>query len=112
MKARNYTKRIGFYQTTAVADGYGGNTVSEALVATSWANIRTPKDSHRLTDLGVIDPTSTIIITLRHRNDIDYNAVDQFIKYRGLNYIVKNAPTNIGFMDVDIEIIATRQATT
>ena len=111
MKSRNYTKRIEFYQTAAVADGYGGNTVSETLVATSWANIRTPKDSQRLIDLGVTDPTDVIIITTRHRNDIDYNAINQFIKYRSVDYVVKNAPTNMGFMDVEVEIIATRQAT-
>jgi len=110
LKARDYTRRIDFYQTAAVADGYGGNTVSETLVATSWANIRTPKDSQRLMDLGVTDPTNTIIITLRHRNDIDFNAVNQFIKYRSVKYVITNAPINLGFGDVEIEIIATRQA--
>lgn len=110
MKSRAYTKQVKFYQTEAVADGYGGSTVSETLIATSWANIITPKNYDRLTALGITDPTNTIILKLRYRSDIDYNAVNQHILYRGLKYIIKNAPTNIDFMDVDIEIVATRQA--
>jgi len=111
LKARNYSKRVEFYQTSVVADGVGGGTAGgDSLVATSWANVRTVKGSQRLLDLGVTDPTNTIIVTLRHRNDIDYNAINQYIKYRGLKYIVHNAPANIDFMDVDIEIIAVRQA--
>ncbi len=108
MKAREYTKRVEFYATTNVADGYGGFTVTEALIATSWAKVETGK-SRRLTDLGITDPVNTIVINLRHRNDIKYNAINQFIRYRGIDYIIQNAPTNKGFEDVDVEIIATRQ---
>ena len=108
MKARKYTKRIAFYQTVAVADTYGGSTVSETLVATSWANVQTNNSVQRLTDLGITDPVNTIVINTRHRNDIDYNAVNQYILYRGVKYIIQNAPVNIDFHDVDIEIIATR----
>jgi len=111
LKSREYSKRIKFYQTAAVADGYGGSTVSETLVATSWAKIETG-NSRRLTDLGITDPINTIIIKTRYRNDIDYNAVNQYILYRNIKYIVQNAPTNENFMDVDIEIIATRDMTT
>ena len=111
MKSRSYNKRIGFYQTVAVADGYGGSTVSEELVATSWAKIETPKSSQRLTELGITDPINTLVIQLRHRNDIDYNAVNQFIKYRSVNYIIENAPINEEFRDTDIMIIAKRQMT-
>lgn len=110
MKARQYTKRIGFYQTVAVADGYGGSTVSETLVATSWAKIETAKSSQRLTELGITDPLNTLIITTRFRNDIDYNAINQFIKYRGVNYIMKGT-VNENFEDVDVQFIATKQMT-
>lgn len=112
MKARKYTKRIAFYQTVAVADTYGGSTVSETLVATSWANVKTNNNVQRLTDLGITDPVNTIVINTRDRNDIDYNAVNQYILYRGVKYIIQNATINVDFNDVDIEIIATREITT
>ena len=109
MKARKYTKRIQFYQTTNVADTYGGFTVSEALVATSWCNIKTVSNGQRLTDLGISDPSNSIILQLRQRNDIDYSALDMYVKYRGVKYIIQNAPTNTDFNDTEIEIVATRE---
>lgn len=111
MRSREYTKRVEIWQTTAVADGVGGSTVSEVLIGTSWAKITTSKSSQRLLDLGVTDPVNTIIVNIRHREDIDFNAVNQFIKYRSVNYIIQNAPRNVNFNDVDIEIIATREMT-
>jgi len=111
LKAREFNKRIGFWQTVAVSDGYGGSTVSEALVATSWAKVTTPKSSQRLTELGITDPINTLVINVRKRNDIDYNAVNQYIKYRSVKYIIQNVPINTEFMDTDIMIIAKRQIT-
>lgn len=110
MKSREYNKRVQFWQTVAVADGYGGSTVSESLVATSWAKISTPKGSQRLTELGITDPINTLIINVRKRNDIYYNAVNQYILYRGVKYII-SAPINTDFMDTDIQIIAKREIT-
>lgn len=115
MRARKYTRVIEIWQTSSVADGYGGSTVSETFITKSWANIRTVGNNsryvQRLTDLGITDPTSAIIVNLRQRNDITYNAINQFIKYRGVKYVIQNAPTNIDFMDSEIEIIATRDTT-
>lgn len=110
-KARKYTKRIQFWQTVAVADGFGGSTVSETLVATSWAKITTPNQYHKLTEMGIIDVANSIIIHTRHREDIDYNAVNQYVIYRSVKYIVQNAPKNVDFKNVEIEIIATREVT-
>ena len=116
MRSRLYTKRIEIWQTSNVSDGDGGFTVSETHIANSWCNIKTASNnsrfSSRLTDLGVTDPTNAIIVQLRKRNDINYNAINQYLKYRGYRYIIQNAPTNIDFNDTDIEIIATRESLT
>lgn len=110
MRARKYTKRIDFYQVTETADGYGGYTVSEELITSSWCNIKTPSNTQRLTDIGITDVLNTIVITLRYRNDINYNAINQFIKYNGLKYVIKGV-VNKDLEGVEVEIIATREQT-
>lgn len=110
MRSRRYTKIIEIWQTTPVEDGYGGSLPNEeVLITKSWCNIKNKTNTQRLTDLGVTDVNNTIVIQLRHRNDINYNAINQYIKYRGVKYIIQNAPNNVDFQDVDIEIIATRE---
>lgn len=115
MIGREYTKIIEFWQTEEVADGYGGFTVSEELITSSWCNIKTVSSKSRtaqtLTDLGVTDPNSALIINLRYRNDIQYNAINQFIKYRDEKYIIQNAPANINLENTEVEIIAVKGST-
>ena len=115
MKAREYDKVIEIWQTTEVADGYGGMTITDELIARSWAKVSSVSNNSRyvgrLTDLGVTDPSNAIIVRLRKRNDLTYNAINQYLKYRGVKYIIQNDPANIDFSDVDIEIIATKEAT-
>lgn len=111
--ARNLQKVIEFWQTTSVADGYGGNTTSDVIIAKSFASVTTlgNKNSYNSDSFGIIDKDNAILIQLRKRNDITYNALNQFIKYRGEKYIVKLQPTNIDFNDSYIQIIAVKEAT-
>ena len=46
---------------------------------------------------------------LRKRNDITYNSVNQYLKYRGFKYIIQNQPFNVGFKDEVIEILAVKE---
>ncbi|MCB0448416.1 MAG: phage head closure protein [Gelidibacter sp.] len=110
MRARHYTKRIDFYQVTSVPDGYGGNTITEDLITSSWCNISTPKNTQRLVDVGVTDILNTIVITLRKRNDINYNAINQFIKYNGFKYVIQGV-IDKDLRGIEIEITATREQT-
>jgi len=109
---RTYTKRIEFWQTTPVTDAYGGATVSEALVATSWAEVKTVSNSGQLsaraTELGVTDINNSIIVKTSYRNDIDYNATNMYVKYRGVKYVIQTVPNNADFNDVQIQFIATK----
>jgi len=108
--SRKYTKRIEFWQVVETADGYGGYTVSETLITKSWANIRTPKNTQRLTDFGITDTLNTLSIKLRNRNDVTYNAINQFIKYNGIKYVIKGI-VNTDLLNTDIEILVTREMT-
>lgn len=115
MISRKYDKRIELWQYTKIDDGFGGYTVVDELVRKSWCQIKSVSNnsrySQRMVDLGVTDPSLAIIVRLRQRNDTDYNAINQYLKYRGEKYIIQNTPTNINYEDVDIEIIAVKQAT-
>lgn len=115
MIAKRYNKRVEVWQVDDVPDGYGGNTVSETFLFKVWCNIKSVSNNSkyvsRATDLGITDPVNAIIINLRHRKDFSYNAINLFIKYRGVKYIIQTAPNNINFDDGEIELIATRQAT-
>ena len=109
MRNRKLSKRIEIWQTSNVSDGFGGNTVSETIIASSWAEIVTLNDVNRSTDIGITSATNTIKVRLRKRNDIEYNNINQYIKYRGFKYIIKNQPFNVGFRDSIIELIAIKE---
>ena len=40
MISRQYTRKIAIYKTTNVADGYGGNTVTDVLIGSFWAEVK------------------------------------------------------------------------
>jgi SPP1 family predicted phage head-tail adaptor len=109
MRCRKLTKRVEIWQTSNVPNGFGGNSVSETLITSSWAEVITLNNTNRSTDIGITSATNTIKIKLRKRNDITYNSINQFIKYRGYKYIIQNQPFNVGFRDEEIEIIAVKQ---
>ena len=109
MRSRKLSKRIEIWQTSNVADGFGGNTIAETLITSSWAEVTTLNNTNRSTDIGITSATNTIKIKLRKRNDITYNSINQFIKYRGYKYIIQNQPFNVGFRDEVIEILAVKE---
>ena len=107
MIARKYTKAIAIWATTTVPDGYGGNTVSTALVQSLWANVSTKK-AHRQNDNGQNDNFVQIIFTIRNRYDLDLSIKDNFIKYNGLTYNIDSI-LNKDLNNIDIEIYATQR---
>ncbi len=109
MRSRKLSKRIEIWQTSNVSDGFGGNTVAETLIASSWAEIITLNNTNRSTDIGITSATNTIKVRLRKRNDLTYNSINQYLKYRGFKYIIQNQPFNVGFRDDVIEIIAVKE---
>ena len=115
LRARKYTKRVQIWQTSFVPDGFGGNVVSEELITTSWAEVKSAaansKFSQRLVDLGITDPTLALVVKLRYRNDVDYNAINRFLLYRSERYVIQNSAVNIDFFNSEVSIIAVKQRT-
>ena len=101
MRSRQFNKRIEIWQTASVSDGFGGLTVSDALLSSSWAKITSnqPGKASNVSDFGITDGQRVVMFTLRLRNDLDYNVETQYIKYRGKKYSIVTAPTNIDFDD-------------
>ena len=109
MRCRKLTKRVEIWQTSNIPNGFGGNSVAETLITSSWAEVITLNNTNRSTDIGITSATNTIKVRLRKRKDITYNGINQFMKYRGYKYIIQNQPFNVGFRDEVIEIIAVKQ---
>ena len=112
MISRKYTKRIQVWGVTHVLNAFGGSEPVEVLLSKSWAQIKSGANNTRtlnkLTEIGIKDPVNTIIINVRHRNDLNYTATGNFIKYKGIRYDINNAPLIVDLENVDVQIIATR----
>lgn len=106
-QSRKYTKAISILKTTNVPDGYGGNSVTTALVYSVWANINT-KRSYRQNENGQNDNFVQTVFTIRNRYDIDLSVKDNFIKYNGLIYNIDSV-LNQDLNNIDIEIYATHR---
>jgi len=107
MEARKYTKKIQFWKTTTVPDGYGGNTVTAELDFTAWANV-TAKRSFRENENGQNDNFVKTIFTIRNRTNLELSIKDNFIKYNNLIYDIESI-LNIDLDNIDVEIQATQR---
>ncbi len=107
MIARKYTKHVELWVTTTVSDGYGGNTVTTALVQNLWANV-TAKTSNRQNENGQNDNFVQTVFTIRNRFDLVLSIKDNFFKYNGLIYNIDSV-LNIDLDNIDIQIYATQR---
>lgn len=108
--ARKYNKQVEIWQTTPVSDGFSGSHSSEELITKTWAHIRTMNFNYRRTEEGITQSADKLVFTLRKRNDLTYNALNMYIKYRGYRYDIQETPLNKGFEDSEIEIVGIRES--
>lgn len=106
-QARKYTKIIQIWETTTVADGYGGNTVTTALSESMWANVTT-KRATRENENGQNDNLVQTVFTVRNRYNLSLSVKDNFIKYGGLIYDIDGI-LNIDLDNIDVQILATQR---
>lgn len=107
MLSRKYNRAIGIWKTTTVSDGYGGNTITTALVYSVWANVTT-KRAYRENENGQNDNFVQTVFTIRNRYDIALSVKDNFIKYNGLIYNIDSV-LNMDLNNIDVEIYATQR---
>jgi SPP1 family predicted phage head-tail adaptor len=108
MSARQFNKRIEVWQTRSADDGYGGQTVADNIITTTWANIKTPP-SQVVSDLGQDYGKGVLSVTVRNREDFQYNNKLIYIKYRDVKYTISSFPINDNFIDGYISFLAVQE---
>tara|TARA_R110000772_G_scaffold49010_2_gene112048 strand:+ start:49 stop:462 length:414 start_codon:yes stop_codon:yes gene_type:complete len=89
MIARNYTRLVDFYKTQNVSDGFGGNTVSESLIGSYWAEVKNER-SFNDTAQGTDVIKNTYVFQIRVNDFIEPHLNNLSIIYNGQKYIVNN----------------------
>jgi hypothetical protein len=89
MIARNYTRLVDFYRTNNVADGFGGNTVSESLIGSYWSEVKNAR-SFNDTAQGTDVIKNTYVFQIRVNDFIEPHLNNLSIIYNGQKYIVNN----------------------
>ena len=80
-----FKDRVEVWQKTSVSDGFGGNTVGETQLGSSWAKVNNiPREKY--VDYGLNTENQAIELHLRSRIDIDYFAQDIFFKHNGKSW--------------------------
>lgn len=103
-----YNKRIEIWSFGVPTDnGFGGQTATDSKVGDSWCTIKT-YEAGKYRDLesyGVIDPSQSLLITLRKRNDIDFEPSKYYIKYEGTSYTIVSKPINKDFKHKEVAFL-------
>ena len=114
MRSRRFRKRIEVWQLENVSDGFGGiKAANEMKLTTTWADIRSLSANSRYqsggTDFGINNTQLGVMITVRKRNDLTYNTMNQFIKYNNEKYTIISFPENKNFDNSTITFIAVKR---
>ena len=107
MNSRSLNKRVEIYSATGAVDGYGGRTVTEALVGTSWAKIDTLKPGFAVLNYGLQEGSRSVEITMRKRGDLTLKENVHYLKYRGKKYTIAYGPVETDFSNRFIKLVAT-----
>ena len=89
MIARNYTRLVDFYKTQNVSDGFGGNTVSESLIGSYWAEVKNER-SFNDTAQGTDVIKNTYSFMIRVNDFIEPHLNNLSIIYNGSKYVVND----------------------
>ena len=89
MISRQYTRKIAIYKTTDVSDGYGGNTVSDVLIGSYWAEVK-QNSAFRDNSIGKSDIKNNYSFKIRANDDLNPDINNLSIVYRGDKYVVND----------------------
>ena len=92
MISRDFNRKIEVWTVTRASDGYGGYSVSEALLGNSWASLETMNAGQVNRAIGVETSDKVLKVTVRKRNDLQYRSDIHFIVYRGIKYNIIKSP--------------------
>jgi len=89
MISRQYTRKIAIYKTTNVSDGYGGNTVSDVLIGSYWAEVK-QNSSYKDNTIGKSLLKDNYSFKIRANNNITPDLDNLSIIYKSKKYVVND----------------------
>ena len=89
MISRQYTRKIAIHKTTNVSDGYGGNTVSDVLIGSYWAEVK-QNSAFRDNSIGKSDIKNNYSFKIRANENLTLDIDNLSIVYRGNKYVVND----------------------
>ena len=89
MISRQYTRKIAIYKTTNVSDGYGGNTVTDVLIGSYWAEVK-QNSSFKDNSIGKSDIKNNYSFKIRANSTLTHNIDNLSIIYKGSKYVVND----------------------
>ena len=105
IKARKLTKRVEIWASTVIPDGFGGNTVSNAIATVRWCEISDVGSNSYQSEAGVTDFTDTQKFIFRYDKNFTINPKTHTFKYNGFEYSILDVKTK-GFRHVQQICIA------
>ena len=89
MISRQYTRKIAIYKTTDVSDGYGGNTITDVLIGSYWAEVK-QNSAFRDNSIGKSDIKNNYSFKIRANDNLTPDIDNLSIVYRGNKYVVND----------------------
>ena len=89
MISRKYTRKIKIYKTESISDGYGGNTVSDVLIGSFWAEVK-QNSAFKDNSLGKADVKSNYSFKIRANINLNPDIDNLSIIYREVKYVVND----------------------
>lgn len=93
MISRKYNRKIEIFKTTTVADGYGGNTITNVSMGTFWSEV-SQNSAFKDNSLGKADIKNNWSFKIR-ANPVLLPDIDNLsITYHGNKYVVNDIRYN------------------
>lgn len=89
MISRQYTRKISIYKTTNLSDGYGGNTVSDVLIGSYWAEVK-QNSSYKDNTIGKSLLKDNYSFKIRANNNITSDLDNLSIIYKSKKYVIND----------------------
>ena len=86
---RKYLNKVEVWLNVSISDNFGGSTLSQTQLGTSWCNISTI-NRDKLVSYGLDIAQEAITIKTRYRADLDYFQNGLFFKYKGKDWIINS----------------------
>lgn len=104
MISRKYTRKIEIYKTDSVVDGYGGNTVTDILIGSFWAEVK-QNSASKDNSIGLSVIKDNYSFKIRSTKKIIEDLDNLSVVYRNKKYVVSDLTYN-DEMFREINIIA------